>query len=157
MNANESIGDSTSLEELRERLKREYMSIEQDFNQMIVEWEAGRDALTTFLDPPDLDPSPSSSISSPTTSQKEEDDDISSTTCSANPQKVVDSEDNGLLELPLPARASVFEAVAETIERNTTERPKKSRAERIAEMKAKREQEVRASLLWIGMRTIDST
>lgn len=72
-------GDSTSLEELRERLKREYMSIEQDFNQMIVEWEAGRDALTTFLDPPDLDPSPSSSISSPTTSQKEEEDDISST------------------------------------------------------------------------------
>ncbi|CDH59766.1 hypothetical protein RO3G_12984 [Lichtheimia corymbifera JMRC:FSU:9682] len=135
-------GDSTSLEELRERLKREYLSIEQDFNQMVVEWEAGRDALVNFLDPPDLDPSPSSSISSPTASQKE-DDSSPVTSPSTNPQKVVDSEDNGLLELPLPARASVFEAVAETIERNTIERPKKSRAQRIAEMKAKREQEAR--------------
>ena len=129
------------MEELRERLKREYMSIEQDFNQMVIDWEAGRDALVNFLDPPDLDPSPSSSISSPTPSQKE-DDASSVTSPSTNPQKVVDSEDNGLLELPLPARASVFEAVAETIERNTTERPKKSRAQRIADMKAKREQEV---------------
>lgn len=146
LNTNESIGDSTSLEELRERLKREYLSIEQDFNQMVVEWEAGRDALVNFLDPPDLDPSPSSSISSPTASQKE-DDSSPVTSPSTNPQKVVDSEDNGLLELPLPARASVFEAVAETIERNTIERPKKSRAQRIAEMKAKREQEVRGLIV----------
>lgn len=47
------------------------------------------------------------------------------------------------MDLPLPARASVFEAVSDVIEKNASGRSKKSRAERIAEMKAKREEEVR--------------
>ncbi|KAI9273034.1 Mysoin-binding motif of peroxisomes-domain-containing protein [Phascolomyces articulosus] len=138
--------NATSSEDLRDRLKKEYMSIQQDFSQMVVEWEAGREALLGFLEPPELDPSPSSSASShkegnnlpyPSPSPSLEAQD-------GQAQKLFDSEENGgVFDLPLPARASVFEAVAETIERNVNRRPTKSRAERIAEMRAKREEEAR--------------
>ncbi|KAG2218957.1 hypothetical protein INT45_004649 [Circinella minor] len=143
--ATNNIDDSnaTSAEDLRERLKKEYMSIQKDFSQMVVEWEAGREALLGFLEPPELDPSPSSSASS----QKENNlvSPLPSPSLEAQQgesQKLFDSEENdGIFDLPLPARASVFEAVAETIERNATRRPTKSRAERIAEMRVKREKE----------------
>ena len=148
-NVNDS--NATSTEDLRERLKKEYLSIQQDFSQMVVEWEAGREALLGFLEPPELDPSPSSSASS----QKENNllSPLPSPSLEAQQgesQKLFDSEENGgVFDLPLPARASVFEAVADTIERNATRRPTKSRAERIAEMRAKREKEVnRTSNFW---------
>ncbi|ORY95755.1 Mysoin-binding motif of peroxisomes-domain-containing protein [Syncephalastrum racemosum] len=131
--------------ELRERLRKEYTSIEQDFSQLVVEWEAGRDALSTVLDPPELGPSPSSSTSTPTTPpHKDFPSPLASPNTIADDRKVYDAEDDhALMDLPLPARASVFEAVSDVIEKNANGRSKKSRAERIAEMKAKREEEVR--------------
>ncbi|KAI9318231.1 Mysoin-binding motif of peroxisomes-domain-containing protein [Dichotomocladium elegans] len=136
-----SSGEEATTTELREQLKREYMSIQQDLSQLVVEWEAGRDSLMAFLDPPELDPSPSSSTSSPTTEHKDES--LLDSPARSPSYKVIDSEDNGITELPLPSRASVFEAVADAMERNTTERSTKSRAERIAEMKMKREKQAR--------------
>ncbi|KAI9488274.1 Mysoin-binding motif of peroxisomes-domain-containing protein [Zychaea mexicana] len=133
----------SSVEDLRERLKREYMSIQQDFSQMVVEWEAGREALMGFLEPPELDPSPSSSASSHKQGNNLPSPLPSPSLEAQDGQKLFDSEENGVFDLPLPARASVFEAVAETVERNANGRSTKSRAERIAEMRAKREQEVR--------------
>ncbi|KAI8143223.1 Mysoin-binding motif of peroxisomes-domain-containing protein [Fennellomyces sp. T-0311] len=141
LTSGDNVENETSVEDLRDRLKREYMSIQQDFSQMVVEWEAGREALLGFLDPPELDPSPSSSASS-----HKEGTNLPSPLPSPSleaQEKPFDSEDNGLFDLPLPARASVFEAVADAVERNAGNRSTKSRAERIAEMRAKREQEVR--------------
>ncbi|KAG0182272.1 hypothetical protein DFQ28_007233 [Apophysomyces sp. BC1034] len=124
-------------EEARQRLKQEYDSIQQDLSQMASEWESGRAALINFLEPPptpitpkeDVLPSP---LPSPTIDAGQD-------------QKLLNAEESvELFDLPLPAKASVFEAIADIVERGTLERPKKSRAERIAEMKAKREEEVRA-------------
>lgn len=136
--------DATN-DDLRERLKRDYMSIQQDFNQMVVEWEAGRDALLSFLEPPELDPSPSSSTSTPVTPHKDRDDTSllpSPATDGQENHQVYDAEDSAVFDLPLPAKASVFEAVAEVVERHEPGRSKMSRAERIAKMKAEREEQV---------------
>ncbi|KAF7732903.1 hypothetical protein EC973_000179 [Apophysomyces ossiformis] len=121
-------------DEVRQRLKQEYDSIQQDLSQMASEWEAGRAALTNFLEPAptpippkeDVLPSP---LPSPTLDAEQH-------------QKVIDADESlDPFDLPLPAKASVFEAISDVVERNTTERSRRSRAERIAEMKAKREEE----------------
>lgn len=137
--------NALSPDHLREQLRKEYMSIQHDLGQMATEWEAGRAALVNYLDPPELDLSPSSSSSTPESPRKESPSPLSSPSMEAT-TKVFDSEETSILDLPLPARPSVFEAVVEMAEPSRPERSRKSRAERIAEMKAKREQEVKKKL-----------
>ncbi|KAI8374130.1 Mysoin-binding motif of peroxisomes-domain-containing protein [Radiomyces spectabilis] len=126
--------------EVRERLQKEYESIQRDLNQLAVEWEAGHASLLSFLDP-SLSPSPSPSS---LTDQEVDDNCAFLDLDNDKPRTFIDVQDaSDYLELPLPAKASVFEAISEVVERNTTERSRKSRAERIAEMRAKREEEAR--------------
>lgn len=136
------------LDQQQKILEKEYMAMEKDIHQLVVEWEAGRTALDLLLAPksPALDTidtdqqlasPPVQSPETPTPTHQEGD----------QPSFVVTSDESSeLFDLPLPSKASVYESVAEVLESASpvSRQPKKSRLERIAEMKQKREQDVGA-------------
>ncbi|KAI8071716.1 Mysoin-binding motif of peroxisomes-domain-containing protein [Gongronella butleri] len=132
----------------RDRLRKEYLALERDMQQIINEWEAGRHALEELLAPP-----PSASSSSSTPLSGEEDETLPSPVPSPTitpegtaPAFVVNSDETPeLSSLPLPAKASIFESIADILDDHApiSPTPKKSRAERIQEMKIKREQEAK--------------
>lgn len=127
-------------------LQKEYMTMEKDMQQMILEWESGKNALENLLSPSNTElnekkqneealPSP---LPSPTLN-----DQTNSLDKQAPPYLITADEHSELFQLPLPAKASVFETIADVLEKNNNQLPiKKSRAERIEEMKRKREKEV---------------
>jgi hypothetical protein len=144
------------LEQQQQILKKEYMAMEKDIQQLVVEWEAGRTALDLLMapKPPALDaneqplaPSPLLSPETPTPTNQEGDQ---------PPFVVTSDESSELFDLPLPSKASVYESVAEFLENASpvSRQPKKSRLERIAEMKQKREHDVRQKKRMDGGRTL---
>ncbi|KAI8883598.1 hypothetical protein K501DRAFT_333274 [Backusella circina FSU 941] len=123
--------------ESHERLLNEYLSVQKAFEDMLVEWELGKSILENYLKPSVL---PNSPIESPKmTSQDEQESNIEET---EGKGLLLDSEDvSDILNLPMPAKASVFEAISGVVERNAKEKSKMSRMERIEEMKRKRVKE----------------
>ncbi|KAI9277489.1 Mysoin-binding motif of peroxisomes-domain-containing protein [Sporodiniella umbellata] len=122
--------------ENKEKILSDYLTAQKGFEKMLLEWENGKVALESYLE------------LSPTTSPiKQEPRDSLHTLKDDEPQAesegkgmFLDSEDVADI-LNLPSKASVYEAIAGVVERNGKERIKKSRNERIEEMKIKRAQE----------------
>lgn len=126
-----------SAEETKEKLLSDYLSVQKVFQNMLLEWENGKEALQSYLE------LPSATVAKEETKavesaqiEKEEIQDESE-----GKGIILDSEDVADI-LNLPSKASVYEAIAGVVEKNGKERPKKSRDERIQEMKLKRAQEV---------------
>lgn len=129
---------------MRERLKQEYMSLEQDLTQMILDWQTGRDALQGLLEPFSCDAESSSCSSSPMmpTSPIIKEHPHSLPSVSKGQQSSMLDDGNDAQEFSTKA-STAFRAAANVVERNTTERaPRKNRAERASEMMAQRVKEV---------------
>lgn len=128
---------------MRERLKQEYMSLEQDLMQMVVDWQTGRDALLGLLEPSSCDAESSSSASSPmmpTTPIIKEHPHSVLPSVAKGPSSMLDDSNNAQ---EFSTKTSAFRAAANVVERNTTERaPRINRAERASEMMAQRVKEV---------------
>ncbi|KAI8082837.1 Mysoin-binding motif of peroxisomes-domain-containing protein [Halteromyces radiatus] len=132
-------------------LQKEYMALEKDIQQLVVEWETGRNALHDLMAPPPVTiidsqthtnetlPSPLPSPTMTPTDNTGHDD--------PSLVYIINSDESSdIFHLPLPSKASVYETTEDdTGDSNTTTigSIKKSRAERIAEMKQKREQEAK--------------
>ncbi|KAG1100540.1 hypothetical protein G6F42_017647 [Rhizopus arrhizus] len=102
---------------------------------MASEWENGRVVLESYLAPTDV--LPSSPIASPTLNAAAVEEE--SMEESEGKGIILDAEDVAdILNLPLASKASVFEAIAGVVEKNGKEKAKKTRQERIEEMKLKR-------------------
>lgn len=128
---------------MRERLKQEYMSLEQDLMQMVVDWQTGRDALMGLLEPSSCDADSSSTSSSPMmpTTPIVKEHPHSLTSVSKGQSSMLDDDGNHAQEFS--SKTSAFRAAANVVERNTTERaPRMNRAERASEMMAQRVKEV---------------
>jgi hypothetical protein len=123
--------------ESHERLLKEYLSVQKAFEDMLVEWELGKSILENYLKPSTL---PNSPVQSPKMKQQDE----SNIEETEGKGLLLDSEDvSDILNLPMPAKASVFEAISGVVEKNAKEKSKMSRQERIDQMKKKRVKEVR--------------
>lgn len=136
------------LEQQQQALKMEYMAMEKDIQQLAIEWASGKSALESLLVPPsdlvpppvintnDISPAPLPTPTMTPTADRSDD----------HPFVVHSYEASELLDLPLASKPSVYESVDDDSVDNATttngDQPKKSRMERIAEMKQKREQEV---------------
>ncbi|CEI98725.1 hypothetical protein RMCBS344292_12826 [Rhizopus microsporus] len=125
-----------SAEETKEKLLSDYLSVQKVFQNMLLEWENGKEALQSYLE------LPSATVAKEETKAVEsaqiEEEEIQDE--SEGKGIILDSEDVADI-LNLPSKASVYEAIAGVVEKNGKERPKKSRDERIQEMKLKRAQE----------------
>ncbi|KAI8340693.1 Mysoin-binding motif of peroxisomes-domain-containing protein [Chlamydoabsidia padenii] len=125
----------------QQTLKKEYMAMEKDIQQLVNEWETGRNALNALMTPPMIDttdiiPLPSPTMT-PTTTHTDDDD---------PPFVVTSDESSDLFHLPLPSKASVYESLPcqdDNSQQPVSNDKKKSRSERIAEMKLKRELEAK--------------
>ncbi|KAI8336097.1 Mysoin-binding motif of peroxisomes-domain-containing protein [Chlamydoabsidia padenii] len=133
---------SLELEQQHQLLKKEYMTMEREIQQLVMEWEAGKTALDSLMAPSKIDtcsdqPSPASPLVSPTTPTNSDDD--------PSPFVVTCDDSSELFDLPLPSKASVYASVADVLESPTSTigQNRKSRSERIAEMRQKREQEAK--------------
>jgi hypothetical protein len=123
--------------ETREKLVNEYMSVQKGFEHMALDWENGKMVLDSFLQP------------TPPLSEEEESPkkvvELVEETIDTSEGKgmILDSEDVAdILNLPLPSKASVFEAIAGVVEKNGREKSKMTRKERIEEMRIKRSKDV---------------
>lgn len=138
----------SSTDEIREKLRHEYMSVQRGFENMASEWENGRVVLESYLAPTDV--LPSSPIASPTLNAAAVEEE--SMEESEGKGIILDAEDVAdILNLPLASKASVFEAIAGVVEKNGKEKAKKTRQERIEEMKLKRAKQVMIILVVIGI------
>ncbi|KAI8638721.1 Mysoin-binding motif of peroxisomes-domain-containing protein [Parasitella parasitica] len=130
------LNSESSSDEAREKLRHEYMSVQRGFENMVSEWEDGRVVLESFLAPADL---PCSPIASPTLNATASASEEPSVEESEGKGIILDAEDVAdILNLPLASKASVFEAIAGVVEKNGKEKSKKTRQERIEEMKLQR-------------------
>lgn len=117
------------------------MSVQRGFESIASEWENGRAVLESYLTPTDL---PSSPIASPIFNAVSAADEEQSIEESEGKGIILDAEDVAdILNLPSASRASVFEAIAGVVEKNGKEKFKKTRQERIEEMKLKRSKQVK--------------
>ncbi|ORX62073.1 hypothetical protein DM01DRAFT_1331539 [Hesseltinella vesiculosa] len=127
----------------RDQLRRDYMALERDMQQLINEWEAGRQALELMLSPP----APSTSTSSSTPSAQDTlPSPIFSPALPCDASVPTSDESLDLASLPMPSKASVFESISDILDglpSTLPATPKKSRAQRIQEMKSKREHEAK--------------
>ncbi|KAL7312244.1 hypothetical protein PS15m_008031 [Mucor circinelloides] len=129
------LNSESSTDEVREKLRHEYMSVQRGFENMASEWENGRVVLESYLAPTDV--LPSSPVASPTLNAAAVEEE--SMEESEGKGIILDAEDVAdILNLPLASKASVFEAIAGVVEKNGKEKSKKTRQERIEEMKLKR-------------------
>ncbi|CAO0800816.1 unnamed protein product [Mucor circinelloides] len=129
------LNSESSTDEIKEKLRHEYMSVQRGFENMASEWENGRVVLESYLAPTDV--LPSSPIASPTLNAAAVEEE--SMEESEGKGIILDAEDVAdILNLPLASKASVFEAIAGVVEKNGKEKSKKTRQERIEEMKLKR-------------------
>ncbi|KAI8364519.1 Mysoin-binding motif of peroxisomes-domain-containing protein [Choanephora cucurbitarum] len=128
----------------KERLLNEYSSVQKGLEEMVLEWQSGKEMLEAFLNPPTLEQQ---------NTLTEEPEPIEPSTPieeSEGKGMLLDSEDVAdILNLPVASKASVFEAIAGIVEKNGKERSVKTRQERIEEMKQRRikESEEKASRL----------
>ncbi|KAI9030716.1 Mysoin-binding motif of peroxisomes-domain-containing protein [Phycomyces nitens] len=139
---------STTDDELKSHLLREYQSLHTDMGNIAIEWQMGRDALQQFLEPSNL----ATPVHSPVQTPVKEDMPRGSLD---QVNDLVTSEDvSDMCHLPLPSKPELFEATADVVEPNTTERSQKSRQERIADMKLKREQVARVNSTKVDSQTM---
>ena len=121
----------------KERLLNEYSSVQKGLEEMVLEWQSGKEMLEAFLNPPTLEQQ---------NTLTEEPEPIEPSTPieeSEGKGMLLDSEDVAdILNLPVASKASVFEAIAGVVEKNGKERSVKTRQERIEEMKQRRIKEV---------------
>lgn len=112
------------------------MTVQQGIESLLLEWESGKLILESYLDPP----------TTSTVQSEQEQPNVSDTTLIEETEGkgiVLNADDVAdILNLPLASKASVFEAIAGVVEKNGKEKPKKTRQERIEEMKLKRAEEV---------------
>ncbi|KAI9480815.1 MAG: Mysoin-binding motif of peroxisomes-domain-containing protein [Benjaminiella poitrasii] len=135
LNSESSLGNKT-----KDKLYHEYISIQKEFEYVTSEWESGRIILDSFLSP---------AVTATTVS-------VTETDIENQKELLEESEGKGMLlhaedvadilNLPLASKASVYEAVAGVVEKNGKERTKKSRQERIEEMRLKRAKETEEKL-----------
>jgi hypothetical protein len=114
------------------------MSMSQDFDMMMKEWQQGQEALRKLLNPEPDTPVEEEEVRPYTTVSVEMTD--PGTNYDENSQMVGSDEQ---FDLPTPSRAQVFETVAELVNTEKS-RSKFSRAERIAQTKVQREKEAKA-------------
>ncbi|CAO3632851.1 unnamed protein product [Cunninghamella blakesleeana] len=141
-NNNNNNTDGNELKLQQELLKKEYLTMEKDLQQMVLEWESGKTALDhlfSSIDNQEQLQQQNEALPSPLPSPTMEGDSLDK----QPPYLLTADETSELFNLPLPAKASVFEAIADVLEKKNTPIVKKSRAERIEEMKKKREQELK--------------
>ncbi|CAO3576811.1 unnamed protein product [Absidia cylindrospora] len=141
---NSQTAEEMALEQ--QQLKMEYMAMEKDIQQLAMEWESGKTALDSLLTPAlpvintnDMSPAPLPTPSMTPTADHDH-----------HPFIVVNAyEASELLDLPLASKPSIYESLDDDLLDNaatngaSADQPKKSRMERIAEMKQKREQEAK--------------
>ncbi|OAD77636.1 hypothetical protein PHYBLDRAFT_179942 [Phycomyces blakesleeanus NRRL 1555(-)] len=140
-----SAGSATD-DELKNHLLREYQSLQTDMSNIAIEWQMGRDALQQFLEPSNLATPVHSPVQTPVKEEDEEDIMMMMTPRSLDKDLVTSEDVSDVGHLPLPSKAELFEATADVVEPNTTaERSRKSRQERIADMKLKREEVARVN------------
>ncbi|GAB5591486.1 hypothetical protein Unana1_06386 [Umbelopsis nana] len=129
------VGDEESGES-RSRITQQFMSMSQDFDMMMKEWQQGQEALRKLLNPEPDTQIDVEAIAEDTVHKDTE----PIVTAHGEQEPVIGSEEQ--FDLPTPSRAQIFETVAELV--NTEKaRSKLSRAERIAKAKAQREKEVK--------------
>ncbi|CAO3673458.1 unnamed protein product [Rhizopus stolonifer] len=121
--------------ESKEKIMSDYLTAQKGFENMLLEWENGKDALQSYLN---LPPETTTKEATKASQQMVEEQELQAE--SEGKGMILDSEDVADI-LNMPSRASVYEAIAGVVERNGRERPKKSRHERIEEMKIRRAQE----------------
>jgi hypothetical protein len=122
--------------ESRSRITQQFMSMSQDFDMMMKEWQQGQEALRKLLNPEPDTQIDVEAIAEDTVHKDTE----PIVTAHGEQEPVIGSEEQ--FDLPTPSRAQIFETVAELV--NTEKaRSKLSRAERIAKAKAQREKEVK--------------
>ncbi|CAO3576427.1 unnamed protein product [Absidia cylindrospora] len=134
------------LEQQQQALKKEYLAMEKDIQQLATEWEAGRHALDTLLAPTPIVKSnpletPPSPLPSPTMTPTTVDQEMPRFSC-----VVTSDESPERFHSPIPSKASVYESLDDNSTMTTTilgQPKKKSRRERINEMKQHREQEAK--------------
>ncbi|KAL0090766.1 Mysoin-binding motif of peroxisomes-domain-containing protein [Phycomyces blakesleeanus] len=137
---------SATDDELKNHLLREYQSLQTDMSNIAIEWQMGRDALQQFLEPSNLATPVHSPVQTPVKEEDEEDIMMMMTPRSLDKDLVTSEDVSDVGHLPLPSKAELFEATADVVEPNTTaERSRKSRQERIADMKLKREEVARVN------------
>lgn len=119
-------------------MTQQFMSMSQDFDMMMKEWQQGQEALRKLLNPEPDTPVEEEEVRPYTTVSVEMTD--PGTNYDENSQMVGSDEQ---FDLPTPSRAQVFETVAELVNTEKS-RSKFSRAERIAQTKAQREKEAKA-------------
>ncbi|KAI8378547.1 Mysoin-binding motif of peroxisomes-domain-containing protein [Blakeslea trispora] len=125
-----------SQDSTKERLLNEYSSVQKGLEEMVLEWQSGKEILEAFLNPPTLEQQKAL--------PKEAEPAESSVPIEESEGKgmLLDSEDIAdILNLPVASKASVFEAIAGVVEKNGKERSIKTRQERIEEMKQRRAKE----------------
>ncbi|KAG1293097.1 hypothetical protein G6F66_006390 [Rhizopus arrhizus] len=127
--------NSESTQETKEKLMSDYMTVQKGFENMLLEWENGKEALQSYLELPSEIATREKVVAA---APAVEEQDIQEET--EGKGIILDSEDVADI-LNLPSKASVYEAIAGVVEKNGKERPKKSRNERIEEMKVRRAQE----------------
>lgn len=130
--------NSSSTEQVREKLLNEYMSVQKGFENMIQEWEHGKVVLESFLNPAVTNnKAQKENLSELEPNQEQEEEETE------GKGMILDSEDVAdILNLPLASKASVYEAIAGVVEKNGREKSKMTRKERIEEMRVKRTKEV---------------
>ncbi|KAI8979615.1 Mysoin-binding motif of peroxisomes-domain-containing protein [Mycotypha africana] len=132
------LSSDPSNDEWKEKLRHDYLSIQQEFQMMTAEWDLGKDTLETFLNPPDtasLAPTEEEKVPPKATTEASLEE-------TEGKGMILDAEDVAdILNLPPVAKASVFEAIAGVVEKNGKERSKKTRQERIEEMRMRRAKE----------------
>ncbi|KAI9361847.1 Mysoin-binding motif of peroxisomes-domain-containing protein [Pilaira anomala] len=134
--------NSSSTEQVREKLLNEYMSVQKGFENMIQEWEHGKDVLESFLNPV-----VTNNTSKLEPKQEQEEQEVEEEEETEGKGMILDSEDVAdILNLPLASKASVYEAIAGVVEKNGREKSKMTRKERIEEMRVKRTKEAEDKL-----------
>ncbi|KAH8556291.1 hypothetical protein BGW37DRAFT_471852 [Umbelopsis sp. PMI_123] len=119
------------------QLTQQFMSMSQDFDLMLKEWQQGQEALRKMLHPTDTHNEMVEEIADGSLQELEV---LDKATADDDVGPVLGSEEQ--FDLPAASRAQVFETVAELV--NTEKaRSKLSRAQRIAQAKEQREMDAR--------------
>ena len=128
---NENVRQSDTLES-KQKVMADYLAVQEGFESMMTEWKNGKEVLQSYLD---LSENIELIEQEATTTEEEELEE------SEGKGMVLDSEDVVDI-LNLSNDTSVCKAIADVVEKNNNVRNKKSRNEKMEEMKLKRIQEV---------------
>lgn len=128
---NENVRQSDTLES-KQKVMADYLAVQEGFESMMTEWKNGKEVLQSYLD---LSENIELIEQEATTTEEEELEE------SEGKGMVLDSEDVVDI-LNLSNDTSVCKAIADVVEKNNNVRNKKSRNEKMEEIKLKRIQKV---------------